>query len=66
MKTMPYKQWLYEEADRVGLTKRSLENRIRRGKHPMPAHRMINSRNIEVLLPESDAKTSQPTWGGLV
>lgn len=59
MLTIPWKEWLYEEADRMKITKPALENRIRRKQHHMPPHRMINSRNIEVLVPEvGDSCTS--------
>lgn len=59
-RTIRFKEWLLTEADRLRIDERTLRNRIFRGTHPMPPHRRINCRVIEVLVDEL------PQWGGLV
>jgi len=58
--TIRFKEWLLTEAARLRCTERTLRSRIHRGTHPMPPHRRVNCRVIEVFVDEL------PQWGGLV
>lgn len=46
---IPKKQWLTEEAVRIGVSTHTLIMRLARGKHPQPKMRRVNSRVIFVI-----------------
>ncbi len=45
------KQWTFDEARRRGVTERTIRNLLSKKKIPMPEHRRVNARVIEVFAP---------------
>lgn len=44
-KEIPFKQWLHDTAEKLGITPHALEARLWRGKHPKPRMRIAGRNN---------------------
>lgn len=53
------KMWLFEEAERLGISKHALEMRIHRGKHTLPPCRKVHAKLIYVQ-PKASNEATEP------